>query len=145
MKVIKKSERRKYPRFRISPQFRLKARIRSMGERETHYLEVRSLSMGGALLVAQQGVKAKIENGTTLEILCFSSSLSFRCVARVANHQLANLAMESDEKSPLCIKMGVEIVGIDEASRSILADFLARLSQAKRAIEPEPRVIKIKQ
>ena len=121
MDIDNKSEnRRRFPRFKIPPAFKVKAKIRLMGEKETHYFQVDNLSMGGANLLSKKGVDFIAKPGDTLEIMIYGGGLSLRCVARfVQETRLKNL----------CSQMGLEIVGIDDKSRSVLSNFLHQLSE----------------
>ena|ERR1051326_4515093 len=112
--------RRRFPRIKIPPAFRVKAKIRLMGEKETHYFQVDNLSMGGANLLSKKGVDFVAKPGDTLEIMIYGGGLSLRCVARF---------VQETRLKELCSQMGIEIIGIDDKSRGILSSFLQQLDQ----------------
>jgi hypothetical protein len=127
--------RRRYPRFRIPATFRVKARVRLMGSTQSHYLSVDNLSMGGAQLISHKGISFQVNRGDVLEILLYSGHLSLRCVAKVAQGTFTLSAEHPEKESPLCVQMGIQIIGIDERSRKLLADFLEKLPDRLNAQE----------
>src|SRR5258705_12034017 len=104
--------RRRFPRFKLSPQLRIKARIKSMGNSATHYFSVQNLSMGGISLVSEKGAAIELNRGDTLEILITGGDLSLRCVAKVAQSTLVPMTEAEAREKLRCIQAGVEIVGI---------------------------------
>jgi len=87
-----------------------------------------NLSLGGAQLTSEEGVNFEIEPDSQLEILIYGGEVSLRCVARVVAANYNALEEESNQADRRCMRLGIEIVGIDEKSRTVLVDFLARLS-----------------
>ncbi len=129
-----RKQRRRFPRFKITPVFRLKARVRAIGEKQTHYFDVINLSMGGALLISHKGVNFDANVSNVLEILFFSGDLSLRCVARIAQGTFVEKNEEDDDLDPQCVQLGIEIVGIDEKSRKHLGDFLYKLDHQENEV-----------
>jgi len=104
-----------------------------MGNRTTHYFRVNNLSFGGAELISHKGATLAIEPDTTLEILLFGGNLSLRCIARAINPRTINLPTSVDKDGKACVRMGIEIVNLDDERRAILEHFLTLVSGSEVA------------
>jgi hypothetical protein len=118
-------EKRRFPRFKVPPRFRVKARVKLMGEKKIDYFNVENLSMNGASLVAKKNFLLSAKPGDLVEITLIGGGISLKCVARLVQRRLI------DEKNshPQASQIGIEIVGADEKSRKTLVDFLEKIAQ----------------
>ena len=112
-------EQRRYPRFKTSPAFKIKARLRVLGQKKTFYLKVETLSMGGLSLNGDEDQIRQISETQDYEVMLFHQQQSLKMLIKIVAVRSA---------SDILTSAGAKIVGIDEESRKMLADFLQKLN-----------------
>ena len=112
-------ERRGSERVHIPAKFKVKARIRVLGLKETCYMSVVNMSMGGLSLSGADSISlddARI--GSQVEILLYHKHLSLKLMAEVLG------AHKNGHEKKDTTDVRTKIIGIDAKSRELLGDFL---------------------
>ncbi len=118
-------ERRKHPRIKLAPKFKVKARVKELASSKVHYFEVDNLSLGGMKLLSQVTLNLELGVGHQLEVMLFYKHHSVKVIVEVVEKE--NM---KDAKDLLRAK----IVGIDQKAHETLAGFLKKMDESAGAL-----------